>query len=108
MKILMRIENNCFIIKLEGPYKDPDGKTLQEALERSTGSFCRKVLVDLKHLENITLTGQRLLLIYLTKLQAQRMPLILCDVNPGVQKELSTSGLDKVISISPTLSEAQF
>jgi len=107
MKILMRIENSSFIISAEGAFSDGDCRTLQEALEQSTGSFCRRVLVDLKNLQNITPTGQRILLTFLTRLRAQRMPLILCHVNQSVQAALSSSGLDKVIAISPTIQEAQ-
>ena len=107
MKISMRIEKDNFIITAEGDFEAEDNQQLKYALERSTGSYCKKVLIDLANLHNINPAGQRVLLAYLTRLQAHGMPLILCHVNPMVYKALASSGLDKIISIAPTLQDAQ-
>jgi len=107
MKISVQIENRIFIIKPEGLFADEDCINLKQVLEQSSKSFCQRVVIDLKHLNNITATGQRILLAYLNHLHALQTHLILCDVNQAVQDNFRTSGLDKVITILPTLSEAK-
>lgn len=107
LKITSRIEDNFYIISLDGILDENACSELRKALEAGSRSFCEHVLLDLKDLRNINVTAQRILLFYLSRLQHLEMLLILCQINPEVEKALTDSGLDKHIIIATNLPEAK-
>ncbi|MDB5262856.1 MAG: hypothetical protein JWQ14_2137 [Adhaeribacter sp.] len=107
MKVTVNEEFGSFVIKPHGMFGEQDCPLLQEALEKSTRSRSRLVLIDLKDLSNITIAGQRALLAYSGQLQTLRRPLVLYNVNQAVMAAFEDSGLIRVIHIASNLKEAQ-
>jgi anti-anti-sigma factor len=106
-KITTRIESNYYILSLAGEFDVSSCKELNDALEFSSRSFCEHVLIDLKDLKNITTAGQRIMLAYLSRLHNLQMLLLVCQVSPEVHHAFIDSGLDKIITIVPTIQEAK-
>ena len=106
MKVTVHEELHCFIIKPSGGFEEEDCQVLQDVLERSLHSLCRQVLIDLSNLQNITTSGQRLLLSFSSQLQAVHRPLVCYNINSAVLAAFEDSGLVKVIFTAQTLQEA--
>lgn len=107
MEVAIRIEDHKFILKLSGEFDTQACRQLDEALEQSSKSFCSHVLIDMQHLHTINTAGQRTILSYLARLQSLEMMMVLYQVNDTVKKAFAESGLDKLVTIVPTLQDAK-
>jgi len=106
-KIASQIEGKLQIMSLSGEVDDGACLGLEEALEAGSRSFTDHVLLDMQDLAAINRSGQRIILKYLSHLHRLGRLLILCHPRLPVQYAFSETGLDRVITILPTLQEAK-
>lgn len=107
MEVVTRIDKHHYIIKLLHEFKEEDCTGLRHALESGCNSFCQQVILDCSQLKNITSSGQRVLLSYLSKLQALKMLMILCTENKEIIEALKNSGLVNLVPLTANLEEAK-
>lgn len=107
LQIASRVEGKLQIMSLTGEVDDGACTRLAEALEAGTKSLADCVLLDLHDLAYINRTGQRILLKYLSQLHQIGRKLVVCQVRQAVRYAFSDTGMDKVMTILPTIQEAK-
>jgi len=106
-RIASRREGKLQIISLSGKVDDGACKGLAEALEAGCRSFNEHVLLDLQDLAAINRSRQRIILKYLSELHRSGWHLIVCQPRQAVQYAFYETGMDRVMTILPTLQEAK-
>lgn len=107
LQIASRVEGKLQIMSLTGEVDEGTCTRLAEALEAGSKSLASHVLLDLHDLAYINRTGQRIILKHLSLLHQMGRKLIVCQTRQAVHYAFSETGLDKVMTILPTIQAAK-
>jgi len=107
LQIASRVEGKLQIMSLTGEVDERTCTRLAEALEAGSKSMASHVLLDLQDLAYINRTGQRIILKYLSQLHQVGRKLMVCQTRQAVHYAFSQMGLDKVMTILPTIQAAK-
>ncbi|GAA4302789.1 STAS domain-containing protein [Nibribacter koreensis] len=94
------------LVILHGSLDEKYAETLLNALREAAPFKSSFVLVDFGSITQVTPSGLRLLLPYLSNLQAQKKELVLYNMRKDIQATVSSSGFDSLVTIKPTLQNA--
>lgn len=83
-------DSYLLILANDVPEAAEDDNALDWALRRAARSGKSSVWVDCSHLDHLPPNAAELLTFYYQKLHAHGMSLLLCHVNPNVQRELES------------------
>jgi len=99
-------ENSYDIIHLFGEVDASNSVELDEVIKELIQSGSKKILVDGSHLEYISSAGLGVFMSYLEDFQEQDIHFKISNLSPKVYEVFKILGLDQLIPIFPTKSEA--
>lgn len=99
-------EQSFDIISLYGEVDASNSVHLDEAIQEVVQSGAKSILIDGKHLEYISSAGLGVFMSYLEDFQDNEILLKICDLSPKVFEVFKILGLDQLIPIYQTKSEA--
>ncbi|WP_347160084.1 STAS domain-containing protein [Pontibacter chitinilyticus] len=103
--IVQHIKECCFVLA-KGELEGSDCVEVEKAVRETAHMQFKNVWVDCEHLTSITTQALRMVLSQTSKAEATGVNLVLYQVPASLLKKIKESGLDKVLHIVPTITDA--
>jgi anti-anti-sigma factor len=101
MEIIQTIENNAIVLKLEGRLDTNTASSFEDKLMDLINTNENKIVVDFSHLDFISSSGLRVLLMAGKKLKTSNGKLGLCSLQEHIKEVFDVAGFTMLFSMFP-------
>ncbi len=107
MHISNVVEDDCYIIHIEGDVDASSSIHLDEAMSEAVKSHQSHILVDCNQLNYISSAGLGVFMSYIEELKTKGIKLVLFGLSERVENVFKVLGLDQLLDIQPTKEQAK-
>ena len=101
------IEDDYYVIKINGDVDASSSIFLDEAIEEAVNQGHKKILVDCENLQYISSAGLGVFMSRIQEFELNNISLVIFGLNEKVQNVFQILGLDQLIQIAESRSQAK-